>query len=104
MTARGFYVLLFGAALIFTALSVSSGGAFLLGAAALLAVAVSLAAVFTAYATFRLEQQAEGNQAQRGGTCRYTLSVRMIAPLPVAPLSLTVCLPSGRHSEFTLRL
>ena len=103
MTARGFYVLLFGAALMFTALSVSSGGAFLLGAAALLAVAVSLVAVLAAYASFRLEQEVEGNQAQRGGVCRYSLRIRMIAPLPVAPLSLSVCLPSGRRSEFALR-
>ena len=36
MTARGFYTLLFGALMLFTALSVGSAGAFLLGTAALL--------------------------------------------------------------------
>ena len=35
MTARGFYLLLFGSLMLFTALSVGSSGAFLLGAAAL---------------------------------------------------------------------
>ena len=35
MTSRGFYTLLFGVLMLFTALSVSSAGAFLLGAAAL---------------------------------------------------------------------
>ena len=34
MTARGFYLLLFGSLMLFTALSVGSSGAFLLGAAA----------------------------------------------------------------------
>ena len=34
MTARGFYTLLFGALMLFTALSVGSAGAFLLGTAA----------------------------------------------------------------------
>ena len=37
MTARGLYTLFFGVLMLFTALSVSSGGAFLLGAAALIA-------------------------------------------------------------------
>ena len=42
MTARGFYTLLFGALMLFTALSVGSAGAFLLGTAALLCWALSL--------------------------------------------------------------
>ena len=36
MTARGFYLLLFGSLMLFTALSVGSSGAFLLGAVAAL--------------------------------------------------------------------
>ena len=102
MTARGFYTLLFGACLLVTALSVSSAGAFLLGAAALLALAVSLLSVLTAMLTCRISQDVTGLQAVRGGTCRYSLRVFMIAPLPIAPLSLTVSLPSGRKSEFAL--
>ena len=42
MTARGFYLLLFGSLMLFTALSVGSSGAFLLGAAALFGWALSL--------------------------------------------------------------
>ena len=102
MTARGFYTLLFGACLLVTALSVSSAGAFLLGAAALLALAVSLLSVLTAMLTCRISQDVTGLQAVRGGACRYSLRVFMIAPLPIAPLSLTVSLPSGRKSEFAL--
>ena len=102
MTARGFYTLLFGACLMATALSVSSSGAFLLGAAALLACAVSLIAVMTAMLSCRITQEVEGRQAIRGGACRYILRVRMITPLPIAPLSLTVALPNGKRSEFSL--
>ena len=102
MTARGFYTLFFGVCLTATALSVSAPGAFLLGAAALLACAFSLLAVLFAVLTCRISQDAEGLQAVRGGTCRYILRVFMIAPLPIAPLSLTVSLPSGRKSEFSL--
>lgn len=102
MTARGFYTLLFGACLIVTALSVSSAGAFLLGAAALLACTVSLAAVLGAMLSCRITQEVEGRQAIRSGTCRYILRVRMITPLPIAPLSLQLALPSGRKSEFSL--
>ena len=102
MTARGFYTLLFGALMLFTALSVGSGGAFVLGCAALLALAVSLLCVLCARFSFRISEQVEGNQATRGGACLYALSVRMISPLPVAPLSLEVTLPSGRKSEFLL--
>lgn len=102
MTARGFYTLLFGLCLMGTALSVSSGGAFVLGAAALLACAVSLLAVLTALASCRISQKVEGRQSVRGGVCRYVLRVHMLAPLPVAPLLLQVSLPSGRKSEFAL--
>ena len=102
MTARGFYVLFFGAALMFTALSVSSAASFLLGAAALLACLISFLSALSAFLTLRLEQRVPLTQAQRGDSCRYSLSIRMIAPLPIAPLSLSVCLPSGRKSEFTL--
>lgn len=45
MTARGFYLLLFGSLMLFTALSVGSSGAFLLGAAALFCWALSLLCV-----------------------------------------------------------
>ena len=102
MTARGFYTLLFGACLLITAMSVSAPGAFLLGVAALLAFAVSLVSVLFAVLTCRIRQEVTGLQAVRGGVCRYMLRVFMIAPLPIAPLSLTVTLPSGKRSEFAL--
>lgn len=102
MTARGFYTLLFGVCLMATALSVSSSGAFLLGAAAMLACAVSLIAVLLAMLSCRITQEVEGRQAVRGGSCRYILRVRMLTPLPIAPLSLQIALPSGRKSEFSL--
>lgn len=102
MTARGFYTLLFGALMLFTALSVGSSGAFLLGCAALLAVAVSLLSVLCAALTCRVSQRVEGDQAVRGGACLYTLRVRLFTLIPIAPLSLEVMLPSGRRSEFLL--
>lgn len=102
MTARGFYTLLFGALMMVTALSVGSAGAFLLGSAALLAFAVSLLSVLLAFLTCRFAQEIPGGEAQRGGLCRYALSVRMTLPLPIAPLSLRVSMPSGRQSEFLL--
>lgn len=102
MTARGFYTLIFGAVLLLTALSVSSAGAFVLGCAALLAWLLALVSVLLARVSFRLEQSVEGSQASRGGVCRYSLSVRLFAPVPIAPLSLRLCLPSGRESEFLL--
>ena len=73
MTARGFYTLLFGALMLFTALSVGSAGAFLLGTAALLCWALSLLCVCAAALSCRAEQQLEGGQTQRGGTCRLIL-------------------------------
>ena len=76
MTARGFYTLLFGALMLFTALSVGSAGAFLLGTAALLCWALSLLCVCAAALSCRAEQQLEGGQTQRGGTCRLILRVR----------------------------
>ena len=76
MTARGFYTLLFGALMLFTALSVGSAGAFLLGTAALLCWALSLLCVCAAALSCRAEQQLEGGQTQRGGTCRLILRIR----------------------------
>ena len=102
MTARGFYTLLFGAVMLLTALSISSPGAFVLGACALMACALSLASVLFARVSFRLSQQVESGEADRGASCVYTLSVRLFAPLPIAPLALHVCLPSGREREFSL--
>ena len=102
MTARGFYTLLFGALMLFTALSVGSAGAFLLGTAALLCWALSLLCVCAAALSCRAEQQLEGGQTQRGGTCRLILRVRFALPAPIAPLSLRVELPSGRQSDFSL--
>lgn len=102
MTSRGFYTLLFGALMLLTALSVGSAGAFLLGAAALCALAVSLISCLTAFCSVRVSQQADASQAVRGEQILYTLSVRLFSPIPVAPLSLRISLPSGRESEFLL--
>ncbi|MDO5379057.1 MAG: DUF58 domain-containing protein, partial [Clostridia bacterium] len=103
MTARGFYTLLFGCAMLFTSLSVGSEGAFLLGAAALLCWLLSLLSVLLARLFCRLEQHVEQQQVPRGGVCRYTLTARQPLPLPIAPLSLRVGLPNGRQSSFLLR-
>lgn len=102
MTARGFYTLLFGAVMLVTALSVGSAGAFLLGAAALIAWLLAALSVLLAYFTCRLSQQTDCSEASRGASCSYTLSVSMLAPLPIAPLSLRVATPNGRQSEFLL--
>lgn len=104
MTARGFYTLLFGAIMMITALSVGSAGAFLLGAGAIIAVLLALVSVLFAFFTLRIAQQASTGDAQvyRGATCLYRLSVSMIAPLPIAPLSLRVSLPGGQSREFLL--
>lgn len=102
MTTRGFYTLFFGVLMILTALSTGSAGAFLLGAAALCALLVSLVSVLIAYVTLRIEQQADGGDIPRGARCRYVLTVRQFSPLPIAPLSLRLCLPSGRQSDFLL--
>ncbi|MBQ4608811.1 MAG: DUF58 domain-containing protein [Clostridia bacterium] len=102
MTARGFYVLLFGLALSLTALSVSSPGAFLLGAAAIIALALSLISVVLAALSCRISQRIDVPTVSRGGLCRYTIRARMFAPLPIAPLQLSVLLPSGKRSEFLL--
>ena len=51
MTSRGFYTLLFGVLMLFTALSVSSAGAFLLGAAALTCWLLALLLWFAASIT-----------------------------------------------------
>ena len=102
MTARGFYTLVFGAIMLGTALSVSSSGAFLLGACALIAWALALASVLFARFSFRLSQQIASSETPRGGSCAYTLSIHLFSPLPIAPLSLSICLPSGRERAFTL--
>lgn len=102
MTARGFYTLLFGAVMLLTALSVGSAGAFLLGAAALMTWLLALASVLLAVFTCRLSQQTDCAEISRGGSCLYTLSASLFCPLPVAPLSLRVALPSGRQSEYLL--
>jgi len=102
MTARGFYTLLFGLIMLFTALSVGSAGAFLLGAAALIVWALSLASVLFAYFSCRLSQQLGSKEVSRGTPCPYTLSIRLFSLLPIAPLSLRVSMPSGRQSEFVL--
>lgn len=104
MTARGLYTLLFGALMLVVSLSVGSAGAMLLGGAALIAWALSLACVLLALPLCRVSQRVEGGKAARGGVCRYTLTARLPIPLPLAPLSLHVCLPSGRQSEYMLPL
>ena len=102
MSIRGFYTLFAGAILLVTALSIGSAGAFLLGAAALLALAISLLCAIFALLTCRVAQHTDLNQTMRGEQVLYTLSVRMFSPIPVAPLSVHMRLPSGRESDFTL--
>ena len=102
MTARGFYTLLFGVIMLLTALSVGSQGAFLLGVCALAAFFLSLLSVLFAFFTCSTQQSLGAGEVQRGESCAYTLSVRMFAPLPIAPLALYISLPSGRKNEFTL--
>lgn len=102
MTSRGFYTLLFGALMILTALSVGNAAMLLLGAAALCALCVSLISVTAAFLTCRLTQQVNGTQFIRREQLLYTLRVRLITLLPVAPLSLHIKLPSGRESDFLL--
>ena len=57
MTARGFYLLLFGSLMLFTALSVGSSGAFLLGTAALFCWALSLLCVCLAAFSCRVDRR-----------------------------------------------
>lgn len=102
MSARGFYTLLAGCVLLITALSVGSAGAFVLGCAALLTLAVSLLSVVFAAATCRIAQTADCDKAVRCEQVAYTLSVRMLCLLPIAPLSLRFCLPSGKETSFLL--
>lgn len=102
MTARGFYTLLFGLVMLVTSLSVGSGGVFLLGCVALIAWALALVSVLLARATFSLSEQMDSASVLRGESCRYSLSIRLFAPIPIAPVSLRLCLPSGRESEFIL--
>ena len=102
MTARGFYTLVFGAIMMGTALSVGSPGAFLLGACAFITFTLALASVLFARFSFQLSQQLGSAETTRGSSCTYILSVRLFAPLPIAPLTLYVCLPSGREREFLL--
>lgn len=102
MTARGFYTLLFGAIMLLTALSVGSSGALLLGAAALASWLLALLSVLFASFSCRLSQKSSCAEVDRGGVCPYTLSVSLLCPLPIAPLSLRVAMPNGRQSEFLL--
>ena len=102
MSARGFYTLLGGLLLMATALSVGSAGAFLLGCTALCAFALALVSALAAAATCCIAQSADCEQVVRKEQVTYTLSVKMFSPLPVAPLSLHICLPSGRESDFLL--
>jgi hypothetical protein len=88
--------------LLLTALSVGSTGAFLLGCAALLSLAFSLLSVVLAALTCRIQQTAECSKVVRREQVAYTLSVHMICPLPIAPLSLRFLLPSGRETSFLL--
>ncbi len=100
MTSRGFYTLLFGVLMLFTALSVSSAGAFLLGAAALTCWLLALLSVLLGALTCKVSQSVGGGQTSRGSSCPYHLSLRMPIPAPIAPLSLKVCLPSGTAERF----
>ena len=102
MTARGLYTLLFGALMLVTALSVGSEGAFFLGVAALSALALSLVCVLCAALTLRIGQGTETAQVERGDSLAFTLRIRTFSPLPIAPLTLQLHLPSGRESEFLL--
>jgi len=106
MTARGFYTLLFGVIMLFTALSVGSAGAFVLGAGAMIAVLLALSSVLFAYFTIQITQHVSADsqdlKVYRGQSCLYRLGVSMIAPLPIAPLSLRVSMPSGQSREFLL--
>lgn len=102
MTARGLYALLFGATLLLTALSIGSGGAFVMAVAALLAWLLAALSVLLARFSCRPAQQSDAFQAERGGSCRLVLSVSLFSPLPIAPLFLHVAMPNGRQSEFTL--
>ena len=104
MTARGLFTLLFGALMLVTAASVGSQGAFLLGAAALIALALSLLGVLCAALTLRAGQQLGAVRAVRGEQCVYTLSLRVITPVPIAPAQLSIALPSGRTAAFSLPL
>lgn len=104
MTARGLYTLLFGALMLAVSLSVHSAGAMLLGGAALITWTLSLLCVTLGAGLCRISQRVEGGKVTRGGTCRFILTARLPLPLPLAPLSLRLCLPSGRQSDFTLPL
>ena len=88
--------------MLFTALSVGSSGAFLLGAAALFCWALSLLCVCLAAFSCRVEQSVEGGQAARGGACRFHLRVRFGLPAVIAPIALKIELPGGRQSDFWL--
>ena len=103
MTTRGFYTLLFGVLMLLTALSVGSAGAFLLGCAALLALLVSLLAALASFFTLRLSQSVDLSDVVRGDKCTYTLTMSLFSLIPVAPVSLRLCLPSGRQSEYQLK-
>ncbi len=102
MTARGLYTLLFGVLMLITSLSVGSAGAFLLGTSALFACLISLLCVISARFSCRFRQGIQTTETERGGICYYMLRVRMLVPAPIAPLTLSAVLPSGRQSDFQL--
>ena len=100
MTARGFYTLLFGALMLFTALSVGSAGAFSAGHGGAAVLGAVAAVRVRAALSCRAEQQLEGGQTQRGGTCRLILRVRFALPAPIAPLSLRSSCPAAGRAIF----
>ena len=102
MTARGFYTLFFGALMLFTALSVSSAGAFLLGAAALICCLFSLLCVLIPRCFLRVTQDMPEKEVLRGGVCRYVLRLLLPFPAPIAPVFVKLYLPGGKTSELSL--
>lgn len=102
MTGRGFFLLYLGALLLFSALSVGSAAVFTAACIVLTSLAFSLVSALWAAATCRLTQELPAASALRGLPCAFRLTVRMACPLPVAPLTLRVTLPSGRQSDYVL--
>ncbi len=102
MTARGFVALVFGIVMLAVALSIGNAGAYILGVVALIAWAFAFASVLLACLTCRVRQTVECESTFRGMSCTYHFSTFMLSPLPVAPLTLHLTMPSGRQNEFTL--
>lgn len=72
MTSRGFYTLLFSVLMLFTALSVSSAGAFLLGAAALTCWLLALLSVLLGALTCKVSQSVGGGRHRAAAPVRIT--------------------------------